>query len=77
MCAKIRSMPRSEIMRFQKCVEFWPTGIYGPPYVGLISFGIQVTESLVKFYTSYKGLDTDVARTPGNLENLLDTFKFL
>jgi archaellum component FlaC len=44
---------------------------------GLISFGIQVTESLVKFYTSYKGQDTDVARTTENLEGLLDTLKFL
>ena len=40
--------------------------------VGLISFGIQVTESLVKFYTSYKGQDINVARATGNLESLLD-----
>jgi ankyrin repeat domain-containing protein 50 len=44
---------------------------------GLISLGIQVTESLVKFYTSYKSQDADVARTTENLENLLSSFKFL
>src|SRR2546423_3362835 len=44
---------------------------------GLISLGIQVTESLVKFYTSYNGQDTDVARTTGRLESLLSTFRFL
>ncbi len=36
-----------------------------------------MTQSLVKFYTSYKSQDTDVARTTGNLESLLDTFRFL
>ena len=44
---------------------------------GLISLGVQVTHSLVKFYTSYKGLDGDVARTTGNLESLHDMFDFL
>lgn len=44
---------------------------------GLISLGIQVTGSLVKFYTSYSGQDTDVTRTTGKLESLLDTFQFL
>lgn len=38
--------------------------------VGLISLGIQVTESLVKFYTSYKGQDTDVIRTTEKLERM-------
>ncbi len=44
---------------------------------GLISLGIQVTGSLVKFYTSYKGQDTDVTRTTEKLESLLDTLQFL
>lgn len=44
---------------------------------GLISLGIQVTGSLVSFYAAYKGQDTDIARTTGKLENLLDTFRFL
>jgi ankyrin repeat domain-containing protein 50 len=44
---------------------------------GLISLGIQVTESLVKFYTSYKGQDTDAIRTTGKLEGLLGTFEYL
>jgi hypothetical protein len=36
-----------------------------------------VTESLVKFYTSYKGQDADVTRTSEKLESLLGTFHFL
>jgi hypothetical protein len=44
---------------------------------GLISLGIQVTGSLVKFYTSYKGQDSDVTRTTEKLESLLHTFQFL
>jgi ankyrin repeat domain-containing protein 50 len=44
---------------------------------GLISLGIQVTASLVKFYAAYKGQDTDVARTTEKLESLWDTFRFL
>ena len=44
---------------------------------GLISLGIVVIESLVKFYTSYKGQDTDVIRTTEKLESLLGTFQFL
>jgi len=44
---------------------------------GLISIKIQVTESLVKFYTSYKDQDSDVTRTTEKLENLLNTFQFL
>jgi ankyrin repeat domain-containing protein 50 len=39
--------------------------------------GIEVTQSLVEFYTSYKGQDADVARTTEKLESLLDTFQFL
>lgn len=44
---------------------------------GLISLGIQVTGSLVEFYTSYKGQDAEVARTTKNLESLLGAFKSL
>lgn len=44
---------------------------------GLISLGIQVTGSLVKFYTSYKGQDNDMTRTTEKLKSLLDTFQFL
>jgi hypothetical protein len=46
-------------------------------FAGFISLGIHVTESLVKFYTSYKGQDIDVARTTEKLQSLLDTFQFL
>lgn len=44
---------------------------------GLISLGIQVTGSLINFFTSYKAQDTDIARTTTKLESLLDTFRFL
>ena len=44
---------------------------------GLISLGIQVTGSLINFYISYKGQDTDTDRTTTKLENLLDTFQLL
>ena len=44
---------------------------------GLISLGIQVTESLVAFYTSYKGQDSEITRTTDKLEGLLNTFRFL
>lgn len=44
---------------------------------GLISLGIQVTEGLVRFYTSYKNQDANVARTTEKLENLLVTFRCL
>ncbi|EXJ75295.1 uncharacterized protein A1O5_01991 [Cladophialophora psammophila CBS 110553] len=43
----------------------------------LISLGIQVTESLAAFYTSYKTQDANVARTTAKLENLLKTFRNL
>ena len=45
---------------------------------GLISLGIQVTQSLVKFYTSYKHQNEDVKGTLRNLESLhiiLDTLQ--
>ena len=38
--------------------------------VGLISLGIQVTQSLVKFYTSYKHQDSEIAGMAERLENL-------
>lgn len=44
---------------------------------GLFSLGIQVTESLVKFYNSYKSQDIDVARVTTKLENLSDIFRSL
>ncbi|MCJ1307811.1 hypothetical protein MMC25_001459 [Agyrium rufum] len=44
---------------------------------GLISFGIQVTMSLMKFYTTCKSQDADVTRTTENLKNILGTFEFL
>jgi ankyrin repeat domain-containing protein 50 len=44
---------------------------------GLISLGIQMTDSLVKFYTSYKGQEAAVTRTTENLESLLGTFRSL
>ncbi len=44
---------------------------------GLITLGIQVTKSLIEFYTSFRGQGTDVARTTGNLESLLSTFRCL
>ena len=44
---------------------------------GLISLGIQVTESLVAFYTSYKGQDSEITWTTDKLEGLLNTFRFL
>jgi hypothetical protein len=44
---------------------------------GLISLSIQVTDSLVKFYTSYKGQEAAVTRTTENLESLLGTFRSL
>ena len=44
---------------------------------GLFSIGIQVTESLVKFYNSYKSQDIDVARVTTKLESLSDIFRSL
>lgn len=45
--------------------------------VGLLGFGIQVTDSLVTFYSSYKGQGDQVARTTEKLESLSDTFRYL
>ena len=44
---------------------------------GLASFGIQVADSLIQFYTSYKSQDTYVAQTIQNLETLLATLQSL
>lgn len=44
---------------------------------GLISLGIQVTQSLVEFYTSYKHRDSEIAGMTERLENLLSIFESL
>ncbi|KAH0834441.1 hypothetical protein FOPE_03553 [Fonsecaea pedrosoi] len=44
---------------------------------GLLSLGLQVTESLFEFYTAYKGQDADVARTTTKVEGLLTIFRNL
>lgn len=44
---------------------------------GLLSLGIQVTESLVKFYTAYKHQDADVAATTLKLDNILVVLRSL
>ena len=44
---------------------------------GLISLGIQVTQSLVEFYTSYKHQDSEIAGMTERLESLLSIFQSL
>ncbi len=44
---------------------------------GLISLGIQVTQSLVEFYTLYKHQDLEIAGMTEKLENLLSIFQSL
>ncbi|KAJ6101889.1 NACHT nucleoside triphosphatase [Penicillium sp. IBT 16267x] len=44
---------------------------------GLLSLGIQVTQSLVNFYTAYKDQDTDLAKVTQNLDNLQSLFRSL
>jgi hypothetical protein len=44
---------------------------------GLLSLGIQVTQSLVRFYTTYKDQDIDLAKVTQNLDNLLGIFRSL
>ena len=44
---------------------------------GLISLGIQVTRSLVEFYTSYKHQDSEIIGMTERLENLLSIFESL
>ena len=44
---------------------------------GLISLGIQSTQSLVDFYNSCKDLDSDLLSTTERLRSLLDVFQYL
>ncbi|KAJ5665326.1 NACHT nucleoside triphosphatase [Penicillium maclennaniae] len=44
---------------------------------GLLSLGIQVTQSLVKFYATYKDQDTDLAKITHNLNSLQSIFRAL
>ena len=44
---------------------------------GLLSLGIQVTQSLVSFYTTYKDQDTVLAKVTQNLDNLQNIFRAL
>ena len=44
---------------------------------GVLSLGIQVTQSLFDFYRSYKDLDSDLVGTTKRLDSLLDTFQHL
>ncbi|KAF2100833.1 hypothetical protein NA57DRAFT_54907 [Rhizodiscina lignyota] len=44
---------------------------------GLLSLGLQTTDTLVKFYTSYKGRDDNIARTTQRLETLQGAFDAL
>ena len=45
--------------------------------VGIISLGIQVTTSLVSFYNSYKGRESDIIHMTGKLNGLLVTLQSL
>ncbi len=49
----------------------------GAGAAGLISLGIKATESLVKYYSSYKAQDADISHTSEKLESLLSTFECL
>ena len=44
---------------------------------GLITLGVQVTQSLVEFYTSYKHQDSEIAGMTERLENLLSVLQNL
>ncbi|EXJ70448.1 uncharacterized protein A1O5_06517 [Cladophialophora psammophila CBS 110553] len=44
---------------------------------GFISLGLQVSQSLIDFYTAYKNQDADVDKTTRNLESLQATFRLL
>lgn len=44
---------------------------------GLLSLGIQVTQSLSNFYTTYKDQDTDLAKTTQNFDNIQSIFRVL
>ena len=43
--------------------------------VGIISLGIQVTESLVKYYKSYKGRESDIIHITEKLDGILVTLQ--
>lgn len=45
--------------------------------VGVVSLGIQVTQSLVDFYKSYKNRESELAGTIERLESLAETFQSL
>ena len=45
--------------------------------VGVISLGIQITQSLVSFYNSYKGQNSDLSHTTDKLNSLLEIFQCL
>ena len=45
--------------------------------VGVISLGVQVTQSLVNFYNSYKGQSSDLLHITARLDSLLNTFQCL
>lgn len=44
---------------------------------GILSFGIQVTQSLVDFYNSYRNQDTEIGRTLENLQSVFNILQFL
>jgi ankyrin repeat domain-containing protein 50 len=44
---------------------------------GIISLGIQVTQSLADYYEAYKGQKSEIAKTAEKLKNLLDVFESL
>ncbi|KAJ5757468.1 uncharacterized protein N7511_006162 [Penicillium nucicola] len=44
---------------------------------GFLSLGIQVTQNLVDFYSTYKGQDADIAKITTNMENLQGSFRSL
>ena len=45
--------------------------------VGIISLGIQVTQSLTDFYKAYRGRESDIANIAAKLTNLLGIFESL
>ena len=45
--------------------------------VGIISLGIQVTQSLTDFYKAYTGQESDTANIAAKLTNLLGVFESL
>jgi DNA mismatch repair ATPase MutS len=44
---------------------------------GFLSLGIQVTQTLVDFYSVYRSQDTDIAKITQNMENLQSIFRSL